>query len=483
MTRSRAKSALALLATVFVGVLAFSGSSPASGIVPVVAFQSYQTFDPATAFSTMTWQTEYATCSQLLSYSDDPAPSWIPPRAGRRDLAADGVRRRAHVHVHDQVGPRLLRRLGRRGRGVLPARAATRRRTQLAGLHLHERDLRRHRRLGDDQRRQRDGEHPDHHTVGARRDVPVEDGDAVLLCRAFLHSLSASTLTPIPSAGPYYVDSGSVTTSSGSITGFHLRRNPNYGGDRPAVIDEIAVTVQPNASTSYAAATAGSPTVDFTSVAVADRSAADSGYGPASAAAAAGHQQYFTPSSNGVQYVVAQHRPDHRRPRPPGDRPRHEPDTARRRPRGETDRRSRLVEPSGLPGLESVRPLGDVPAAQALMQDAGYGLGTHLALKLITQGSAAQQAFGNHLTSELQSIYIDVTYDHSLARATTSRRWARRPRTGTSRRSAGSRITQTWTACSDRCWTAGRSPGAPSAPTTRTGTMPRRIPISTMPTA
>ena len=58
---------------------------------------------------------------------------------------------------------------------------------------------------------------------------------------------------------------------------------------------------------------------------------------------------------------------------------------------------------------------GDVPAAQALMQNAGYGIGTHLALKLITQGSAAQQNFGNHLTSELQSIYIDVTYDHSLA--------------------------------------------------------------------
>ena len=42
MTRSRVRSALALLATVFVGVLAFSGTSPASGIVPVVAFQSYQ---------------------------------------------------------------------------------------------------------------------------------------------------------------------------------------------------------------------------------------------------------------------------------------------------------------------------------------------------------------------------------------------------------------------------------------------------------
>ena len=414
MTRSRVRSALALLATVVVGVLAFSGTSPASGIVPVVAFQSYSTLDPASANFAQTWQVEYATCSQLLSYSDDPAPagSHLVPDAATAlpTVSADGLTYtfaiRSGLGFSDGSGDvnaasfeRALQRVAALNTsgfafmsGISGATAGS---GTISGVNATGNTLT--------------------ITLSAPDGAfPTKMATPYFCAVPSSTAASASTLTPIPSAGPYYVSSGSVTTSSGNITGFHLLRNPNYGGDRPAVLDEIAVTVEPNLSTSYAAATAGSPTVDFTSVAAADRSAADSGYGTASATAAAGHQQYFTPSSNGVQYVAFN------TARITDFRVRQAIALVMNRTQLAADLGAKPTDDlvsSSVQGYEDwdlYAFSGDVLAAQALMQEAGYGPGAHLALKLITRSTpAAQVTFGNHLTSELQSIYIDVTFDHS----------------------------------------------------------------------
>jgi YVTN family beta-propeller protein len=97
----------------------------------------------------------------------------------------------------------------------------------------------------------------------------------------------------IPSAGPYYV--ASYTPGQGVV----LARNPNYHGSRPHHFARIELAVGISARRAFAAVEAGS--ADYTDLAslyssttiaaLAARLAAR--YGPGSAAAARGRQQYF----------------------------------------------------------------------------------------------------------------------------------------------------------------------------------------------
>jgi YVTN family beta-propeller protein len=96
----------------------------------------------------------------------------------------------------------------------------------------------------------------------------------------------------IPSAGPYYV--ASYTPGQGVV----LARNPNYHGSRPHHFARIQLAVGIPAKRAFAAIEAG--TADYTNLALypstalaarAARLAAQ--YGPHSAAAARGRQQYF----------------------------------------------------------------------------------------------------------------------------------------------------------------------------------------------
>ena len=102
----------------------------------------------------------------------------------------------------------------------------------------------------------------------------------------------------IPSAGPYYV--ASYTPKQGVV----LARNPNYHGSRPRHFARIVLAVGINARRAFGEIVAG--TADYTDLslyasttlpAIASRLAAR--YGPGSAAAARGRQQYFV--SPGLQ--------------------------------------------------------------------------------------------------------------------------------------------------------------------------------------
>jgi peptide/nickel transport system substrate-binding protein len=104
-------------------------------------------------------------------------------------------------------------------------------------------------------------------------------------------------LASIPSAGPYYVASYSPRQQ------LVLRRNPNYRGDRPHHLDQMVFTIGIDSARGLADIEAG--TADY-AVDGLPRDAGprlESQYGPGSKAARAGHQQYFISPANGVRIL------------------------------------------------------------------------------------------------------------------------------------------------------------------------------------
>jgi ABC-type transport system substrate-binding protein len=234
-------------------------------------------------------------------------------------------------------------------------------------------------------------------------------------------SLSAISTTPLPSAGPYYVDPASVTRNgSNELTSFTLLRNPNYGGSRPAVLPELDFTVQTNenastfADDSIAGAEASPPTMDVVAVGApaSERAQLWQNYGPGSAPANAGEQQYFEGPADGTQYIV----PNTTRPGLGDVRVRQALDYAVDRNTAASlffaDPTDQLIAPA-FPGFAdySIYPFSsDYATAQTLMQQAGYGPTHRLALTLVTSpGNQARIAMANDLATRLQNIYIDLT--------------------------------------------------------------------------
>ena len=234
-------------------------------------------------------------------------------------------------------------------------------------------------------------------------------------------SLTQISPSPLPSAGPYYVDPASVTRdgSTNELTGFHLLRNPNYGGSRPAVLPELDFSVQTHAnsgtfvSDAIAGAEASPPTTDWVAAGL---SAAQKGtlapnYGPGSPPAAQGQQQYFEGPSAGTQYLV----PNTTRPGLNDIRVRQALNYAVDRNTAAgflfTDPNDQLTAPA-FPGFVDY-PLypfsSDYATAQGLMQQAGYGPGNHLSLKIVVPPAGARFQIANDLVTRLANIYVDLT--------------------------------------------------------------------------
>lgn len=109
--------------------------------------------------------------------------------------------------------------------------------------------------------------------------------------------ISAAGIEQIPMAGPYYVAS---YTPKRQIV---LRRNPNYGGSRPARLREIDFDLDVAAAPAVAAVEAGR--ADYVSSVPADSIAAlDRRYGPRSTAARAGGQRYFSAVEPTLHYFA-----------------------------------------------------------------------------------------------------------------------------------------------------------------------------------
>ena len=237
-------------------------------------------------------------------------------------------------------------------------------------------------------------------------------------------SLGQISATPLPSAGPYYVDPGSVTrdSSTNELTGFHLLRNPNYGGSRPAVLPELDFSVQTHANSStfvndaIAGAEASPPTTDWVAAGIpaSQRSSLAHDYGPGSTPAADGEQQYFEGPAQGTNYIV----PNTTRPGLSDARVRQAIEFAVDRTTAAgaffTDPTDQLISPA-FPGFVdyALYPLSSDPSddatAQGLMQQAHYNSSNRLPLIMIAPAAGARRQIANDLVARLSNIYIDLT--------------------------------------------------------------------------
>ena len=113
------------------------------------------------------------------------------------------------------------------------------------------------------------------------RDTPVDPGG----------------INNIPSAGPYYLDS--YTPRQQLV----LRRNPNYAGDRPQRLDQIVFSIGVNPARAVEMVEAGE--ADYIADGIPPDAAPtlESRYGPASEAAKNGRQQYFISPANGLRHL------------------------------------------------------------------------------------------------------------------------------------------------------------------------------------
>jgi peptide/nickel transport system substrate-binding protein len=102
-------------------------------------------------------------------------------------------------------------------------------------------------------------------------------------------------LNTIPSAGPYYIASYSQHQQ------LVLRRNPNYHGDRPHHLDQMVFTIGVNSARALADIKAGRADYAVDGLPSDAGPGLESQYGPGSKAARAGHQQYFISPANGIR--------------------------------------------------------------------------------------------------------------------------------------------------------------------------------------
>jgi peptide/nickel transport system substrate-binding protein len=107
----------------------------------------------------------------------------------------------------------------------------------------------------------------------------------------------AGGINDIPSAGPYYI--ASYTPRQQLV----LRRNPNYHGDRPHRLDQIvfAIGVDPSRALEEIEAGKADYAVDGLPREAGPR--LESAYGPGSKVAKAGHQQYFISAALAVLWL------------------------------------------------------------------------------------------------------------------------------------------------------------------------------------
>jgi len=420
---TRASIRAAVLLAIGIAAIAVGGAqqAAANGTSATIALPYYASVDPAFSWDTDSWQVEYATCLRLVSYSDDPAPAGdqlIPEAATALPTPSSNglvytftVRSGFKFSDGSSVTADSFRRAIERTAGTTSAPGyGYSDISDIAGIGAFQ--------AGSA------SSISGVQVAGNTLTITLTQPDGALLSKLAMPffcavpvdtPLAEADTVPIPSAGPYYISG--VTTNGSNITGFKLLKNAYYTGSRPAGLDEIDVAINQDLGSSYAAAQGSSPTVDYTRVAIPDQAGANSSFGPGSPAAAAGHQQYFTPIIGAVRYLAM----NTSRPGLQDVRVRQAIATAINRNQlasdlGETPTDD-LVSPI-TPGyvdehnfnLAGDSQPGPLAAAQSLMQQAGYGPGNHLALKLVTTSAPSRVTQANDIVSELANIYIDVTY-------------------------------------------------------------------------
>jgi ABC-type transport system substrate-binding protein/class 3 adenylate cyclase/streptogramin lyase len=277
-------------------------SPQAGGVARLTAQYDFSSLDPA--LFTVGGQVLYATCANLVTYPDKPAPEGsrivpevaeaVPaPTAGgttytfriRRGFrfsppSNEAVTAMTFKSTIERVtNPRLKSPLANLFSGIVGyEKYVTGKARELSGVVARGRTLTI--RLS-----QPDGAFLANLAFGSAcavpRDTPADAGG----------------INDIPSAGPYYI--ASYTPRQQLV----LRRNPNYHGDRPHRLDQIVVAIGVDASRALAEIEAGRADYAVDGLPREAGSRLESEYGPGSNAAKAGHQQYFISAALGARWL------------------------------------------------------------------------------------------------------------------------------------------------------------------------------------
>ena len=271
------------------------------GVARLTVQEDFSSLDPALAVG---FQVPYATCANLVTYPDKPAPEGsriVPEVAEAVPLPTQGgktytftirpgfrfsppsnepVTAMTFKSTIERVAhPRLKSPLANLFSGIVGyEQYVSGKADELSGVVARGRTL----------------------------TIRLSQPDGALL--ANLASLAACAVprdTPIdpgginniPSAGPYYVDS--YTPRQQLI----LRRNPNYAGDRPQRLDQIVYSIGVNRARAVEMVEAGE--ADYIADGIPPEAAPtlESRYGADSQAAKSGRQQYFISPANGVRHL------------------------------------------------------------------------------------------------------------------------------------------------------------------------------------
>ena len=274
------------------------------------AVSQLDSMDPALAYTPITWQLLYATCTKLVNYPDKagPAGSQLVPEVARSLPArsADGKTYTFAIRNGFRFSPPSNQAVTAQTFKYSIERALS---AQMKGGGRGY--------LGDvvGARAFMTGHAPHVTGIVARGDTltvhlvsPAPDLITRLALPFFCAVPIGTPLDPkgvraIPSAGPYFV--ASYTPGQGVV----LKRNPNYRGSRTRDLNSLQLTIGVSAKTTDSAIEAGSVDYGLDGVDPSDADQLASRYGPGPTASARA-QQFFVNPQLAVDYILLNtHRP------------------------------------------------------------------------------------------------------------------------------------------------------------------------------
>ncbi len=287
---------------VWVAVAPAPPSSPGNGgVAYLTAHNDPGPVDPAVD---MNYQIMYATCANLVSYPDKPAPagSHIVPEVAEAvpTPTAGGTTYTFTIRPGFRFSP------PRNAPVTAATFKSTIERVVTVALHAHSPNA----QLFSDivgYRQYVKGKASGISGIVARRrtlTIRLTHPDGGFLGNLAVGAACAvppgtpdQPLNDIPSAGPYYIKSYTPRRS------LILRRNPNYRGDRPHHFDEFVYTIGVDPSRAVTEVEAGKADYASDGIPSSDAATLNAKYGPGSRAAKAGLQQYFNSEANSMRYL------------------------------------------------------------------------------------------------------------------------------------------------------------------------------------
>jgi ABC-type oligopeptide transport system substrate-binding subunit len=260
--------------------------------------------DPTLAYYQTSWQHQYATCAKLLNYPDAPAPkgSQLQPEvaAAMPTISNDGKTYTFTIRDGFKFSPPSNAPVTAEVFKFAIERVLTPK-MQSPGASFIK-DV-----VGSEDMLAGKAQHASGVTVaGNKLTIKLTTAAPDLLARLAMPFFCAiPTNTPVdangvdtpPMAGPYYIKKRIPKRT------IVLARNPNYGGDRPANLDEMIYTVGVNENQGLLQIKAGHADYAADALPPSSHCELDRQYGPDSQAAKDGKQQYFVNPALIFSYV------------------------------------------------------------------------------------------------------------------------------------------------------------------------------------